>query len=96
MGSLPVSLMEAMAMGIPVITRDIGGNRELVVDGVTGYLFKDKTPEQLAGMILGLLNDPKKRKEMGRAARARIVKYFSQERWIRELYAVFNQVCGQE
>lgn len=96
MGSLSMTLMEAMAMEIPVITRDIGGNRELVVDGVTGYLFKDETPEQLAKMILELLNDPKKRKEMGKAARERIVKYFNQERWIRELYAVFKEVSGEE
>lgn len=96
MGSLSMTLMEAMAMGIPVITRDIGGNRELVVDGVTGYLFKDETPEQLAEMILGLLNDPKKRKEMGKAARERIIKYFSQERWTRELYAVFKKVSEEE
>lgn len=96
MGSLSVSLMEAMAMEIPVITRDVGGNRELVVDGVTGYLFKDETPEQLAKMIMDLLNDPKKRKEMGKAARERIVKYFNEERWIRELYAVFKEVSREE
>lgn len=95
-GSLSMALMEAMAMGIPVITRDVGGNRELVVDGVTGYLFKDETPEELAKMIMDLLNDPKERREMGKAARERIVKYFNQERWIRELYAVFKEVSREE
>ena len=92
---LSLSLMEAMAMEIPVVARDIGGNRELVVHGKTGYLFKDETPEELADIIIDLLKNEKKRKTMGKAARKRIVKYFNEERWTRGLHAVFEEVVKE-
>ncbi|MGB9707074.1 MAG: glycosyltransferase, partial [Microgenomates group bacterium] len=82
----------AMAMGIPVVARDIGGNRELVVQGRTGYLFKNETPEELAEIIINLLKDKKKREAMGRAARERVKKYFSEERWVRQIHKVFEEV----
>ena len=94
-GSISMVLLEAMAMGVPVVARDIGGNRELVVHGKTGYLFKDETPEELADTIVDLLKDEKKRKTMGKVARERIVKYFNEERWIRELHAVFEEVVKE-
>lgn len=88
----PLALMEAMAMGIPVVARDIGGNRELVIHGKTGYLFKDETPEELADIIIGLLKDEKKRKAMSKMARERIVKHFNMKKWVTELHSVFEEV----
>jgi glycosyltransferase involved in cell wall biosynthesis len=90
MGSLSLSLLEAMAMGVPVVTRDIGGNRELVVHNKTGILFKDEKPEELAKIILALLRDKKRRLAMARAGRERVKKYFNEERWIREMRAVWT------
>jgi len=90
---LPAAVLEAMAMGVPVVARDIGGNRELVVHGKTGYLFKDETPEEVAEIIVNLLKDGKKRRAMGRAARERVEKYFSEERWIKKLHKVFEEVA---
>jgi len=90
---LPAVVLEAMAMGVPVVARDIGGNRELVVHGKTGYLFKDETPEEVADIIVNLLKDKKKREAMGKAARERVAKYFSEERWIREMHKVFEEVA---
>jgi len=87
-----LSLLEAMSMGIPVVARDIGGNRELVVHGKTGCLFKDESPEEVAEIIVGLLKDKKKREAMGKAARERVKKYFNEERWIKELHKVFEEV----
>ena len=89
---LSLALLEAMAAGIPIVARDIGGNRELVINGKTGYLFKEQTPEEVAEMIIKLLKDRKKREAMGRAARERIEKYFSEERWIKKLHKVFEEV----
>lgn len=86
MGDIPFALMEAMAMEKVVVTRDVGGNRELVVDGVTGFLFKDETPEELADKIIWILKNKKLREKMGKAARARIVKYFNLERWTRQMH----------
>jgi glycosyltransferase involved in cell wall biosynthesis len=86
MGDISITLMEAMAMEKVVVTRDVGGNRELVVDGVTGFLFKNETPEKLADKIIWILKNKKLRKSMGRAARERIVEYFNQERWAKEMH----------
>ncbi|MGB9911150.1 MAG: glycosyltransferase family 4 protein [Microgenomates group bacterium] len=94
-GGISMVLLEAMAMGIPVVARDIGGNRELVVHGKTGYLFKDETPEELANIIIGLLKDEKKRKAMGKAAQERVKKYFNEERWIKQMYQVFKEVAEE-
>jgi glycosyltransferase involved in cell wall biosynthesis len=90
---LSLALLEAMAGGIPIVARDIGGNRELVVNGKTGYLFKEETPEKVAEIIVKLLKDKKKRGAMGRAARERVEKYFSEERWIKKLHKVFEEVA---
>jgi len=95
MGSISMTLMEAMAIGIPVVTRDIGGNRELVVHGKTGYLFKDETPEELADLIIKLLKDSQKRKRMGVEARKRIVKYFNLKKWVTEMHQTFKEVTNE-
>jgi glycosyltransferase involved in cell wall biosynthesis len=87
---LSLTILEAMAMGVPVVTRDIGGNRELVVHNKTGILFKDEKPEELAKIILDLLRDKKRRLAMARAGRERVKKYFNEERWIREMRAVWT------
>jgi glycosyltransferase involved in cell wall biosynthesis len=89
-GSISLSLLEAMGMGVPVVTRDVGGNRELVIHNKTGILFKNERPEELAKIILNLLRDKKRREAMGRAARARVKKYFSEERWVKEMRAVWE------
>lgn len=87
---LSLSLMDAMAMGIPVVARDIGGNRELVLHGRTGYLFKDETPEELANLLIGLLQDQKKREKMGRKARSIIEQKFNGLIWIKKWQEIFS------
>jgi len=89
---LSLALLEAMAAGIPIVARDIGGNRELVINGKTGYLFKEQTPEEVAEMIIKILKDRKKREAMGKAAQERVEKYFNEERWIKKIHKVFEEV----
>jgi len=92
---LSLALLEAMAMGIPIVARDIGGNRELVTKGKTGYLFKEESSEEVAKMIAGLLKNTQKRKAMREASRKRWEKYFNEERWIKKMYKVFEGVVGK-
>jgi glycosyltransferase involved in cell wall biosynthesis len=55
----PNALLEAQAMGRPVVVTDVGGNSECFVPGVTGILVSaDPTPEQVADAVLRVLNDP--------------------------------------
>ncbi|WAM34005.1 glycosyltransferase [Caldicellulosiruptor morganii] len=56
---LPVSIMEAISFGIPVVATDVGGVREIVIDGVNGYLLKrDFAEEDLAGLIKRFIEMP--------------------------------------
>ena len=65
-----VSLLEALACGLPVIVSDIPANREWVTDSVNGWLFPDGDADALAAKILWALEKRKAMHEMGRAARA--------------------------
>jgi len=72
--------LEAMAMGKAVILSDTGGAREMVQDGVTGYVYHQGDIGALADLIVGLANDSAARGEMGERARALVLRKFSFER----------------
>ncbi|HYJ41043.1 MAG TPA: glycosyltransferase [Steroidobacteraceae bacterium] len=70
--------LEAMSMGRPVILSDIGGAREMIEDGVEGYVVSaTELSARLPAIIAALYADPRKRQNMGAAARARVVTRFS-------------------
>jgi glycosyltransferase involved in cell wall biosynthesis len=70
--------LEAMAMGRPVILSDIGGAREMIQDGVEGYVVSPpELPARLPAILSALYSDQRKRQLMGIAARARVVNCFS-------------------
>ncbi len=68
----PVTITEAMASGIPVISSDIGGISELVEHGVTGLLAPPRDPRALADLIERLLKGPDLRRELGQNGRTSI------------------------
>lgn len=84
---LPVSLMEAMAAGMPIVCTRVRGNTDLIQDGVSG-VFVENNPQALKDQILALYRDPEQRARLGRGA-AEAVKPFDQEtvhRKMREIY----------
>ena len=66
----PMSAIEAMAAGVPVVATKVGGLPDLVRDGVTGVLVPPSDVEGMAGAVVTLLDDPARRARMGSAARA--------------------------
>jgi glycosyltransferase involved in cell wall biosynthesis len=64
-----VTLMEALASGLPCLVSDIPGNREWIEDGVNGWLFRDGDVDDLANKILHALKNRKSLKKIGEAAR---------------------------
>lgn len=68
---LPMSVIEAMLCGLPVVATDIRGPREQVVDGATGFLVPPASSERLAAALRRLADDPALRARMGDAGRAR-------------------------
>lgn len=70
--------LEAMAMGRPVILSNIGGAREMINDGVEGYVVSPtELAARLPALIAALYSDKRKRMQMGAAARSRVVNCFS-------------------
>jgi glycosyltransferase involved in cell wall biosynthesis len=82
-------ILESMAAGLPVVATDVGGNREAILDGITGWLIPPKDPRALAVKIIDLLRDPDRAKEWGRIGRERVNRTFTVKRMVtahKELY----------
>jgi N,N'-diacetylbacillosaminyl-diphospho-undecaprenol alpha-1,3-N-acetylgalactosaminyltransferase len=77
---IPVTVLEAMAMGLPVVATDVPGCREAVVAGETGFLVPPRNVDELVQAIRKLVEDPALRRRMGQAGRARAVQRFAIER----------------
>jgi glycosyltransferase involved in cell wall biosynthesis len=86
-------LLEAMALGKPVVATASGGPLEIVIDGVTGLLVPPATPLQLAEAINRLLCDRELREQMGAAGLRRFQECFTADRMAAETAAVYRQVC---
>jgi glycosyltransferase involved in cell wall biosynthesis len=72
-----VVILEAMACGIPVVATNVGSNREVVLDGKTGFIVEPGNPSKLAEKIKKLLGDKKMRKDLGKAGLKRVKENFS-------------------
>jgi glycosyltransferase involved in cell wall biosynthesis len=91
------AILEYMAVGLPVVATDVGGNREAIVDGQTGYLVRDRTPEAFAQPLLRLLRNEDERREMGSKAFARCAEHFELGRTIVRLEQYYLSLvagCG--
>jgi glycosyltransferase involved in cell wall biosynthesis len=73
---LPLSVLEAMAIGLPVVASAVGGIPELVTDGETGFLVAPGDPDALADRLSRLIADPELRRRMGDAGRLRVRERF--------------------
>jgi glycosyltransferase involved in cell wall biosynthesis len=85
---MPLAVIEAQVAGLPAVVTDVAGNRDVVVDGATGFVI-DSRPE-MAERILQLVADPEMRRRMGAEARRQALARFSVDRMIRELVAAYG------
>jgi glycosyltransferase involved in cell wall biosynthesis len=77
---LPKSLVEAAASGRPIVASNVVGCREVVRDGVEGFLVPYGDHDAVASALVRLAGDPQLRLQMGRAARARFEEAFTEEK----------------
>jgi glycosyltransferase involved in cell wall biosynthesis len=86
------SILEAMSYALPVVTTDVGGNREVVLDAVTGYLVPPGDSGYLAQVLISLLDDPPRRKEMGEEALNRVRTVFSLEKMVSTTQRLYEEL----
>jgi glycosyltransferase involved in cell wall biosynthesis len=86
-----MTIIQAMFAGKPVIATDVGGNRELVVEGSTGTLVPSEHVDELAKQMAALAADPARRDAMGRAARERALAPFT----LAQQVAEFNRLIEE-
>ncbi|MFI5316528.1 MAG: glycosyltransferase family 4 protein [Myxococcota bacterium] len=91
--ALPVSLLEAAALAIPVIAADVGGVREIVDPRETGLLYPTGDVDGLVRAIRGILDDPSRAATLGCAARERVARVFAAQRFVDETEALFARVA---
>ncbi len=84
-----LTLLEAMARGLPVVATRVGGTPEVVVDGQTGLLIPPQSPHEIAGAIVQLYQDPSTAQRMGKLGRQRVEQQFSIERMIKAYQAQY-------
>ncbi|HEX5872208.1 MAG TPA: glycosyltransferase, partial [Longimicrobium sp.] len=87
-------LVEAGALGIPVVATASRGARQAVVDGVTGLLVPPRDPRGVADALLRVAGDPALAARLGSAAIARARDELSQERVVRSVLSVYARVLA--
>jgi len=92
---MPVTVIEAMASGLPVVATDIRGCREDVVDGVTGYIVPRQDAPALGQAILRLVSDPGLARTMGEAGRQRAVAEFDESTVVAQQVAAYRRLIEQ-
>ncbi len=88
-------VLESMAVGVPVVVTDVGGNPELVEDGVTGFVVPPGEPRALAERVVRVLEDEATARDMGRAARERARREFSMERMVERTVEFYREAIGR-
>jgi glycosyltransferase involved in cell wall biosynthesis len=92
----PRSIIEAMRAGLPVIATEVGGVRESVVDGITGFVIPPGDVERLRGRLRVLMMDSELRIRMGAAGRARYERLFTFDRLVEQTTGIYRSVLEQE
>ncbi|MCI0530097.1 MAG: glycosyltransferase family 4 protein [Nitrospira sp.] len=87
-----IVLLEAMAMGKPIVATTVGGIPEIVEDQVTGFLVPPRDSSALAQKTIYLLENPSLREKLGQAGRARVFERFSVQRMASQLQDVYGEL----
>jgi glycosyltransferase involved in cell wall biosynthesis len=84
---ISLTLLEAMARGLPVVATRVGGNPEVVADGETGLLVPSRNPPELARALLAVYRDAEAGRRLGRAGRDRVEQHFD----VRHMVAAYEE-----
>jgi len=91
---LPLSILEAMSAGLPVVSTDVGGVSEAVIDGDTGYLAQAGDDRGLADRVRRLLDAPALRDTMGRQGRNHYLSTFTISRFRSQMLEIYGSIVS--
>jgi glycosyltransferase involved in cell wall biosynthesis len=91
---LPIFVLEAMACGIPIVATDVGGTREVLRDGIDGFIVAAREPAILADALRKLLQNPEDRRRMGVNARCRIEAGFSSTIFFERVSELYQEMLA--
>jgi glycosyltransferase involved in cell wall biosynthesis len=89
-----LTILEAMATGLPVVVTNVGGNPEMVRDGMEGLLVPRQDPQSLAGAFNKVLNHPELAKNMGQAGKNRVLQQYSLSRTIDRYHQLYRELAA--
>jgi phosphatidylinositol alpha-1,6-mannosyltransferase len=90
--NFPIVLLEAMAVGLPIVSTAVGGVSEAIGDTESGILVQPNDPEKLAEAINSLLDQPEKMKMMGEKGRERAKQYFTWEKVAERVVNFYHEI----
>lgn len=92
---LPISILEAMRSGLPVVATSVSGIPEEVIHGETGLLVPPGDEQALASALETLIDSPELRQRMGEAGRQKFLQEFTIERMISQIESVYKQILDK-
>jgi len=92
---LPNALLEYLAAGLPTVASNVGGNAEIVKDGVTGLLVPPDNAELLATAVLRFLHDPDLARRLGQSGTEYVRQTFSFERLVEQTEVLYSELLGR-
>jgi glycosyltransferase involved in cell wall biosynthesis len=88
---LPISILEAMRAGLPVIATSVSGIPEEIDDGISGLLTQPRDPKSIAAALRKLIENPDLRRAMGLAARRKYLQEFTAVRMYKEIIQIYDK-----
>jgi len=90
---IPLVILEAMYMQVPVVATDTGGVSEVIVNDQNGILVEVNNADSISGAIIELLNDKTRRKRLALSGQETAIKQFGIERYMSRLEGLYTELC---
>ncbi|HEY7380439.1 MAG TPA: glycosyltransferase family 4 protein [Gaiella sp.] len=90
----PVTIIEALAAGRPVVVTNVGGVRDVVEEGVTGFLVRAGDTDAVAERLEAIAHDPDRRTRMGEAGRSRVLTRYAVSRLVDDIDALYRALLA--
>jgi glycosyltransferase involved in cell wall biosynthesis len=90
---IPMVMLEAMALGVVVVSRKVGGVPEVIRDGITGILVPSDSPEELGRACMSVFADPYARANLAKAARDEVHRQYSADVNAESMLKLYRSIC---